>query len=136
MDDNSHSILTCSVCGKDVSDCYYIVNDKKICLSCGAVKTVSNLFSFDIVPFVDNVVAENILLTDIESGDPVYTRSDGTVAAVPNVILASGGAATAAECELQDDIENMSQPDFFSKYADNSPALDAYISTYHDALVI
>lgn len=42
---------------------------------------------------------------------PVYVRSDGTI---------------ADESEIADDLENLSQEDFYSKYADDPAALEAF----------
>lgn len=59
--------------------------------------------------------------------EPAYVRSDGTIGCVPGSILMGGGkGVTNEECELQDDIENMSEDDFLSKYVDNSSALAEY----------
>lgn len=57
--------------------------------------------------------------------DPPYIRNDGTIGEVPASIL-SGGYSTDEDCELEDDIETMSQDDFYSKYAGNLDALNAY----------
>lgn len=59
--------------------------------------------------------------------EPAYVRSDGTISSVPDSILMGGGANIPfEEFELQDDIENMSEDDFLSKYVDNQDALMQY----------
>lgn len=59
--------------------------------------------------------------------EPAYVRSDGEIHNVPDSILMGGGANIPfEEFELQDDIENMSEDDFLSKYVDNPDALAQY----------
>lgn len=63
--------------------------------------------------------------------DPAYVRSDGSIDEVPASILSGGGSNLSfEEIEIGDDIENMSQEDFYSKYVDNQAALNMW-HDYH-----
>ena len=76
----------------------------------------------------DELVKEyKVPRTALGIDEPAYVRSDGTIGEVPTSILMGGGAGiTFEEIELQDDIENMSEDDFLSKYTDNQDALMQY----------
>lgn len=65
-------------------------------------------------------------ISELGLPDPAYIRSDGTISEVPASILASGNNLSFEEIELEDDIMHMSQGDFYSKYANNMVALNAY----------
>lgn len=71
-----------------------------------------------------------VSISDLGLVEPAYVYSDGTIKEVPNVVLASGSAWSDEECELHDDIENMSEDDFLNKYVDNQEALLAW-QDYH-----
>lgn len=62
--------------------------------------------------------------------EPAYVYSDGTIREIPDSLLMGGGTLTDDECEMEDDIENMSEEDFLSKYVDNQEALMAW-QDYH-----
>ncbi len=139
----------CLFCEKELtSDMGYITDGKiDVCMLCAGRYTLNEVYlrvaSYDVDSNIQRVFTpafeanENGLTgqTDtVETDVPTYTRSDGFIAEVPasviagvTSVIAGVDSITDSECELVDDIENLSEEDFMSKYTDNPSAIDSYM---------
>lgn len=112
----------CIMCGKEVFSYPGYITDGKIvvCGECAGINSltriVTRISNMGIDANLVNVFSDVIDVT-ADSGESGYdqTTDDNSVETDGN--------------QLFDDIMNMSQDDFYSKYADNPDALNAY----HDA---